>query len=317
MVVLCAIAVGVLIKQRFQHPAVKVLFSTPSAIDQPEVETSGIETYVPDAFGVMSPPEVFEEGTLSDKINGKAELYLSTGFRKMTAQRFVSKSDASLWFEVYVYDMGSGENALSVYSVQRRPEAAPLEGVQKAYATANGIFLYAGPLYVELVGSAAEPALMDAMRDWAQAYIADHAQEASTEQGLDLISILPEQGMVPDSLALHKSDVFGFEQLDRVVVAEYEVDGQRLFAFATLRDSAEEADALAEAYIEFLETNTGKPVDLGLSLPDAVFMEIFGVYEMVFTSGRLMAGIHEAFELEALKKLAPRLYEELQAVEGL
>ena len=54
----------------------------------------------------MSAVETFDRDNLSDKIDGKAELYLAAGVSGMKCQRLVDRRDAAAWFEVFVYDMG-------------------------------------------------------------------------------------------------------------------------------------------------------------------------------------------------------------------
>jgi hypothetical protein len=71
----------------------------------------------------FSPPERFGPDTLYEKINGRADLYLSSGFVSLNTQRFAMDSTAGAWVEVFVYDMATPENAFSVFSMQRREGA--------------------------------------------------------------------------------------------------------------------------------------------------------------------------------------------------
>jgi len=75
---------------------------------------------IPSGLRAMSAPEIFKPDTLSDKINGKAELYLSAGFVELRTQRFQQADDEVAWFELFLYDMGTPSNAFAVFSVQRR-----------------------------------------------------------------------------------------------------------------------------------------------------------------------------------------------------
>lgn len=59
----------------------------------------------------MSPLAFFDPASLSGKISGQAELYFSAGFKCLRAQRFALADDPALWFEIFVYDLGTARNA--------------------------------------------------------------------------------------------------------------------------------------------------------------------------------------------------------------
>ena len=68
----------------------------------------------------------YDAATLSDKINGKAELYLAAGFERLECRRFALADDPAGWLERFVYTMRAAPGAFAVYSQQRRPQAQPL-----------------------------------------------------------------------------------------------------------------------------------------------------------------------------------------------
>lgn len=309
LVVLAIIIAGVLIKQHHFNPAVNPLASSYGGDSTSADSGENLAAYVPDGYEVMTGAEQFDTETLSDKINGKAELYLTTGFIQMNAQRFVSTDNADLWFEAYLYDMIEPNNALSVYSVQRRPDAQPLDFAAHAYRTGNGVYFIHGSVYAELVGSDKDDGLVEAMKSWAKEYTKEI--DVGEADAFDLLNVLPKQNQVPGSVSLQTKDVFGFDRLDQVVVAEYEIDGVRLYGFASARASAQEARELADAYAAFLKENTGEEVHVEGDFPGAVFMRTFGAYEMIFTKGPVMAGVHETMDTNALKKLGELLYQEI------
>ena len=89
---LALIAVWVLIKQSDYDPSLFVPAVTESQLPAPVASESApagdLSAFVSEGMTVMSPPETFGPETLSDKINGKAELYLSAGFLALQCQRF-------------------------------------------------------------------------------------------------------------------------------------------------------------------------------------------------------------------------------------
>ena len=71
----------------------------------------------------MSAPENFRPDDVYNKIDGKADLYLTAGFVHMTCQRFELKAANDDWMEWFVYDMGTfrrRRSRCSVSSAARR-----------------------------------------------------------------------------------------------------------------------------------------------------------------------------------------------------
>ncbi len=158
LVVLAAIALGIYTVQHRFNPAVTARQELSKSATA--TESFSLADLAPAEIQPFSPPEHFDPDTLSDKINGKAELYFSAGFRSLKAQRFALAIDPALWFEMFVYDMGTARNAFSVFSMQRRGDLEAGGPTPFAYATPNGRFLAHGRYYLELVGAEASDPLM-------------------------------------------------------------------------------------------------------------------------------------------------------------
>ncbi len=155
--VLAIISGGVFLAQFNFNPAVQqmapVLAAGDKSLTAPPASADKSLISSPAGQSPLSPLETFDTATLSDKINGKAELYLSAGFIRLHSQRFKDQTAGDVWMEVFVYDMRSPQNAFSVFSVQRREDAQTLDVGQYAYQTENAIFFAHGPFYVEIVAS--------------------------------------------------------------------------------------------------------------------------------------------------------------------
>jgi hypothetical protein len=121
--ILAIISGSVFYAQFNYNPAVQQMAPILAAGDKPltaplvSAEKSLIP--LPADQSALSPPEIFDTATLSDKINGKAELYLSAGFVKLHSQRFKDPTAGDVWMEVFVYDMQSPQNAFSVFMMPK------------------------------------------------------------------------------------------------------------------------------------------------------------------------------------------------------
>lgn len=252
----------------------------------------------------------FGPGNLSDKIDGKAELYLAAGFQGLFARRYSLAGKPAAWLEVFLYQMKSPEAAYSVYSSQRRTGAMPLQISQHAYRTSNAVFLAKGSDYLKVVAAAATPELQKASLAAAQAYLQAHAgpqPEVAAEAAL-----FPSQGMQAHSVVLLARDAFGMAGLDRVYIATYPQGRQELMAFLSRRPDPAAARARAAAYAKFLRANGGREYPPPPGLPGARLINILGTWELVFSQGSFLAGVRGGEEQGPTAELARRLHQRLR-----
>jgi hypothetical protein len=275
--------------------------ASPSAAQDGESVVAGLRP--------MSPPEVYDTATLSDKIDGKAELYLAAGFQRLESQRFALGDDPSRWIERFVYTMSEPANAFAVYSQQRRPQAQPLALTAEAYQAANGLFLVQGPFYLELIGSDDSQMLLDRMTALARNFVDEHPVAAAAT---DERAFFPEDGRVDDTIALTPANAFGLDRLDRVFTAAYRSKGQTATAFLSRRASATEAAELAGAYADYLLTYGGRKAKAPDDLPAVTIIEILDQYEIVFQRGDMLVGVREASDLTYGLRLAAQLERNLR-----
>jgi hypothetical protein len=153
---LLAVAAGIGLSQFRFNPAVRNL----SLIAQTQIKEIGSSPPAgdpliptPDGLTVLTPAESFDRETLSDKIDGKAELYLSAGFVRLDCQRLALSGQPEAWMEAFVYDMGSASNAFAVFSAQRRADVTPAAVGDFSYRAGNALFIAHGHYYLELIAT--------------------------------------------------------------------------------------------------------------------------------------------------------------------
>jgi hypothetical protein len=145
------------------------------------------------------------------------------------------------------------------------------------------------------------------METIARSFVKAHRVETVDLQGPDLF---PTAGLESDSIVMTPTDAFGFDRLDRVFTAAYRMEGGELTAFLSERPSDRHAVELAAAYRNFLIRFGGTDITAQSDpeIPGAVVVEILGYYELIFTSGTYLAGVHEAADLPPAISLARQLY---------
>jgi len=262
---------------------------------------------LPDSVIPLSPAESFAPSSLSDKIDGKAELYLSAGFQRLESQRFRIRNADGAWMELFLYDMGNPENAFAVYSSQQRADGVPTDISRFSYRTENALYWVHGPYYAELIASDSSEPVRQAMQSIARSMVSGQPAETPA---VDLPSIFPAQHRRADGVTLIPSDAFGFSKLDRVYTAEYKLDQGAFTAFLSDRGSAENAAAAAKAYRSFLLEFGGRRLEspaADAAASELTVVEILGSYEVIFARGRFLAGVHEAPEIPPALALAKSL----------
>jgi hypothetical protein len=166
--------------------------------------------------------------------------------------------------------------------------------------------------YLELIGTDTTPALQRAMDLLASRFVQLHGGgEQSNAPGANLF---PSDGARPASLQLITANAFGYAQLDQVYTCEFEQDGIPLTAFVSLRPDAEAAAALAVDYGQAMVAYGASMIDSPQPLADSVALQLFDTYEIIFSRGRYLAGVHEADDLDAAARLARRLASHLEQV---
>ena len=271
-------------------------------------------------FKKLSEAEIYVPETLYEKIDGKATLYIESGFVKLFTQRFVSRSDNNLWFELFIFDMAAAKNAFSVYSVQKRADAPPFllsqestgDAMQFAYSTGNALYFVRDKYYVELVGSSESSDLFGAMADVADKLASQLTIGKVTE--IPELTLFPQENLVAGSAKLYLSNVFGFDGFSDTFVCQYKIMEESVTAFLSKRPSLQDAQAVAESYYKFLIENGGKAKPTSgetLKTVEGKVLDFYGTTEIIFAIGPYVAGVHEAKNQQSAEKLAAQLIDKL------
>lgn len=306
LLVLSVVAAWILIAQsRYDRKLFEVIAPVPT-VSGSGTGSDDLGSFAPGAVRTFGAFERFDGKTLADKINGRADLYLSSGFVELRTQRFSLKGAPDVWMEVFDYRMESFRNAFSVYSRQKRDDGIPADVGELSYTAGTALFLVAGNHYLEFIPAEASEELSRGMLDFGRRF---HAEYRPLGARIEELTLLPSVGRVVGSEALQVSDAFGFARLDQVVTALYDLEEDGLLAFVTVRRDDNEARDLARAWAGFLLENGGKEDSVPDGIPGGRLIGILGSFELIFHHGPVLAGIHEARTLEAALKLGGMLYD--------
>jgi Family of unknown function (DUF6599) len=305
------ITIWLLVQQSHFNPAVTVALrgakaqgSIQGAPGQAPAATTAFIPEVP-GFTPLAPAQSFGPDSLSDKIDGKAELYLPAGFKEMSCRSFNVADQGKAYVEVFVYDMGSAPNAFAVFSGQRRPGFPNIPLTTNAYATTNALYFTRGQFYVEIVADRASEALQNSLLTYAKAVLAK--MPAETKGAPTKADLFPKEGLALDTVRLNASDVFGLEGFNNIFTGEYTFKNGTATAFLAERDTPEQAKADADRYLKFLTANGYQKIKSPAGLEGIEVLKLDNSYEIVLVQGRFLAGVHDASSLAAAQELADKV----------
>jgi hypothetical protein len=304
------IIAGLLVVQSRFNPAVIVALRAPelkgrpqAAAGQAQAATAALIPEV-EGFTPLAPMESYNRDNLSDKIDGKAELYLSAGFKEMSCRSFGLGAGGETHVDVYLYDMGSAQNAYAVFSGQRRSGSPSSSLTANAYATTNALFFTQGRFYVEIVADRAAGTLQKSLEAYATALLGKLPAAGKTKNQAELF---PKEGLALDSVRLNASDTFGLEGLNNVLTGEYSLKDGKATAFIAERDTPKQAQAEAKRYLDFLAANGYQKVLSPAATGDIPVLVLDNSFEIVFVEGRTLAGVHDATSRAAALDLAAKV----------
>ncbi len=298
--------------QQFQfNPAVTAQSALETGMVQATNDKRSTLVSLPKDFHVMTPLESFTPNTLYEKINGQADLYLASGFVQLKSQRYAQTGNPDMWFEVFKYDMGTVENAFSVYSQQYRDDGRPLQWAEFAYAVPNALFFVHGQDYIEMRASSTSEELFASMEGVAKECVASNVLEEATVAGF---AWFPEKDLDKKSVTKVVSNAFGFDRLNQVFTAEYQIDGMTVTAYVSKRASAAEATELASDFSEYFLRFGGQELGAGFPSQNGRIIEIMDTFNVIFSEGPYLAGVHEAMNIEIARELASRLHKKIDGL---
>ncbi len=277
---------------------------TPAAAEKVEA----IFPSLPDGITPAGDIERFDADNLYEKIDGKADLYLASGFRELRCRRFQA---AGGQIEAFVYDMGEAKNAMAVYLAQKRKNVREMDLPDASYLTANALYLMRGSYYVELVADAAGDEMTKAMTALAKKFIEATAASGET---FDEKQLFPPDGLDRENITLIAKEAFGFAKLDSVMTAGYRVDGAGAVAYVSRRGSEAEAASLVNEYADFLEGEWFEKASPTPGVPNCRAVELDGSYEIIFSVGRVLAGVRECENRAAADRLVKMLRQRIEEV---
>jgi hypothetical protein len=274
-----------------------------------------LQSQAPAGFVSLSETESYAPGTLYEKINGKAPLYLDAGFVQLKTQLFMNSSDEKLWMEVFLFDMGKTKNAFSVFSVQRREDTQALEflPINFGYKTSNGVYFSYGKYNVEMVGSAESNVISKALVEVAKKLV--EGLTIDENDTIQELSLLAGEDIIEGSIKYELSGAFGYEGLNNTLTYKYKSIDENITVYFSKCSNENEAQELFKSYYDFLIENGYEDIGVDFCGVNGKVVDYYGFKEIIFHDGIYIGGVHEAENQQAAIQAALVLKESLKEVQ--
>jgi hypothetical protein len=207
-----------------------------------------------DRWNRVEPPATYSPKTLSDYIDGGAELYLSYNFKASLAVKYADASQNEI--TVDIFDMGSSSDAFGVFAHTRETIAKDL-GQGSEYASGLLTF-WKGRFYVSILAYPETPASKNAVTVLGRAI-----EGAIKEEGPlpPILALLPPENLQPETVRyFHHSvwlnsftfvsneNVLAIEADTPAALAKYRTSGSSLFLLLVQYPDAARAEAAARQF---------------------------------------------------------------------
>ena len=311
LLILVIITIGLLVKQsKYDISNFGMISAKTSRGSGLTIDISGIDMtkFQPKNYKLLLEREKYDRENLHEKINGKATLYIDSGFLKMVSQRFVSVNDKNNWIELYIYDMANFKYAFSVYSQQKRADAGMVPGQELAYITSNSLYKVKGRYYIEILGSKESKEIRKALSGTSLKINTKFS--SSVVQELKELIMFDKNYLISGSEKLFLKSAFGYEGLKNIYTARYKLKGKEVTVFISIKKSRNDAVVSEKNYLNFLKENGGTAKESKI-LKDLAIIDLYGSYETVFSRGNILAGIHEADSQKIAEEFASLLIDKI------
>lgn len=254
----------------------------------------------PDGWNLFDKVGLFTADNLYERINGRAELYLSYDVTELTTATFEKEADIGEFIELSIFDMGNPTNAFGIFSVERFLGETPLDLGRLSYRSGSNVYIWKGKYYITLVASETTEKLRLISLGLASKVAASLGDSSELVWGL---STLPQDDLIPDSIQYFKVDALGLDFMKNTYTAKYLKRDTEVTVFLSQLDSSDTALNTMKSFAEQSDKyGRGSTHEIKNDI-EFFLCDMNGTYDVIFKKGRLVGGVlsvtHKDIAIEA------------------
>jgi hypothetical protein len=194
-------------------------------------------------------PYSFHRQNLYEHINGEAEFFIAYGFVELTGAIYTSVAGGNDTVTIDIYDMGSKLNAFGVFQSKRGGQTSALNVGAASMGSDGYLAFYKDRFFVEIqayITVVKEKARVETMAESIAAQLPGDNTPPSE------LFYLPEKNRIAGSERYITGGILGHASLDRGMVCEYRIQGQKITAFVAIFPSSRDAVHAVNHHRSFL-----------------------------------------------------------------
>lgn len=246
-------------------------------------------------------PYGFLPQNLYEYINGEAEFFIAFGFIELTGANYTSVAGGKDTVTIDIYDMGNKLNAFGVFQSKRGGQASALNFGAASIGSDGYLAFYKDRFFVEIqayITLEKEKGRVETMA----ASIAAHLPGDNTPPSE--LFYLPEKNRVAGSERYIKGGILGHAFLDRAMVCDYHIQGQKVTAFVAMLPSPLDAVQAVKQHRAFFLKSGKKCLSLDRFGKHGFVSEEPYHQKIIETQvGAFVAGVYDLSTIEAGKTL--------------
>jgi hypothetical protein len=281
-----------MILKRFIHylfmpmlPALLLLLPFPLSVAAVDMENLLPPVSCGAGWKIEGKPIFYDRETLSDRINGEAELYFPYGFDRMAAARYGSEKNRAAGMDVEIYRMGSLLDSFGMYANYRQKDGRPQNIGAGSNLSDSQLYFYQGRHFIHIQTTGSDAADPDILAECGRTVAARLPGVGNRPPEL---SVFDRPESVKGSERYLPLNLLGYDFLNRGLMTDAVVEGANLQIFILLNASTESASATFESYRSQLTQ-----VKIGTDGKSTAFLEgvdpLYGRV-IIFRNGGCLAG---------------------------
>jgi hypothetical protein len=234
--------------------------------------------------------EIFKPINLYDKIDGRAEYYLSYDLVWAIFCSFRSSTDDRFPIELSIFNMLTPINAFGAFSGERMIGASQLKFGRDSYCSGTNYYIWKGQFYIQITASDTIDELNKACLELAEKLTKNLYDSGQPVWGFE---ILPANNLISQSVQYFLIDALGHIFLKDTFTAKYYKDNIEIPVFLSHQNSSESVETVFSKFKDFAN-KYGKGAEFfskdGI---DILVCDMDKYYDIIFRKGLYVAGVTE------------------------
>lgn len=192
---------------------------------------------------------LYTEDTLSDRINGEAEIFFSYGFKGLVSGRYQSMQDPRIAVDADVYELGSPLDAFGMFANYRHEGDGDAGLGTESALEPSQLFFYQDRYLVRIQATGALSLDKDVFLRCGKAISQNLPSAAMRPKILDVLQV---SGVVSKSERYIAQSMLGYDFFPRGIAADALVNGEPFQIFVVIADSENSARKSFDDYQTYL-----------------------------------------------------------------